>query len=360
MTRDKKQRIFKLILAFSISGALILMFAPFVIPILLGAIFALALEPTVSRVTHKRGYRKTFIVGLLVAMVLVIAVPVLLSIYKIYFYIQEISRAGLANSKMYANILQLKDQLVIYAHDILTSLNLADRLDMGALSDNLLSRSGSAVAAVSTAAVTQVPEFLLTTVIFCIVVFFFLSESRQIKEAILKTNLLKKSDLDTLTLLLQRSSYTTLVSTLVIGVVQASIVAIGGAATGIGDFVIVFVLTFFVSFIPVIGAAPVAFILSAVAFLEGNTTAGIILLIICGVAGSIDNILRPILVSGAEDDIHPLVALVAIIGAIIIFGFPGLILGPVILGVAVKVIPTLFKGSEFDVKLPDSDAYSEK
>ena len=360
MTRDKKQKVFKLVLAILFSGALISMFAPFLIPILLGAIFAFALEPIVSAVTDKRGYRKTFIILLLASMIIVIAVPVFLSIYKVYFHLQQLSKDGWQDSKMLANAIHMKEQLVELARRTLNSLNLADRLDMDALTDNLLSRAGTAVTAVSTAAVTQVPDFILTTLVFCVVVFFFLSESGKIKASLLKTNLLKPKDMEALISLVQKSSYNTLVSTLLIGIVQASIVAIGGAVTGVGDFVIVFVITFCVSFIPVIGAAPVAFVLAGVAFLNGNTTAGIILLVVCGVAGTIDNILRPILVSSSENDIHPLVALVGIIGAILVFGFPGLILGPVILGIAVKVIPVLFQNSEFDLKLSSSDDHDSK
>lgn len=360
MTKDKKQKIVKIILAVSILGAFILMFAPFLIPILLAAIFAFALEPIVDRATDKRGYRKPFIASLIIGMLVLIALPILLAIYKVYFYIQEISKDGLQNSKMYANALQFKDQAVTWVHSTLESVGMSQRLDMGALSDNLLSRAGSATATVSTSLVTQVPDFILSTVIFCIVLYFFLSESRSIKQAVLKTNLIKLKDMENLVGLLQRSSYNTLISTLVIGVVQATIVALGGTIMGVGDFMIVFVVTFFVSFIPVIGAAPVAFLLATIAALNGNLTSGVILLVVCAIAGTIDNILRPILVSSSEGDLHPLIALVAVIGAIIIFGFPGLLLGPVILGVAIKVIPALFEDSEFDLKLMENDALDKK
>lgn len=361
MTKDKKQKIFKLVLALSILGAFIIMFAPFLVPIVLAGIFSFAFEPIVTKLTAKRPvYRKPLIVGILTVLILFILTPILMAIYKIYFYVQEITKVGFQNTPVYANLIQLKQQATAYINNMLASLNLTESFDLQTLTGNVFSQVGNLGAGFSATLVTQVPEFILATFIFCVSVYYFLSQSTQIKSIALQTNLLKKKDLEHLVGLLQTSSYNTLVSTFVIGVIQASIVSLASVAVGIGDFAVVFVVTFFCSFIPVIGAGPVAFVLAIVAFSSNEGGHGIVLLIVSVVAGTIDNILRPFLVSSSEGDIHPLVALVAIIGAIIIFGFPGLLLGPVILGVAIKMIPVLFTDPQLEVKVMETDALKDE
>ena len=133
-----------------------------------------------------------------------------------------------------------------------------------------------------------------------------------------------------------------MVSSIFIGVLQASIVGFGALVCGVGDFVVVFVVTFFCSFIPVIGAGPVALALSVYQLFLGEYGSAIVLGVLAFVAGTVDNLLRPYLVSSSEADLHPIVSLLAIIGALVTFGMPGLFLGPVIASVAVKIIPTLY------------------
>ena len=67
-----------------------------------------------------------------------------------------------------------------------------------------------------------------------------------------------------------------------------------------------------------------------------NYGSAIALVVVSVIASTIDNILRPILVISG-DDVHPAVVLLSLIGAIIIFGIPGLFLGPVIATVTVQL-----------------------
>ena len=57
--------------------------------------------------------------------------------------------------------------------------------------------------------------------------------------------------------------------------------------------------------------------LAIAAFIMGNSGNGIGLLVITVIAGSIDNIIKPYMVSSKEAGTHPIIALIGIIGAII-------------------------------------------
>lgn len=119
------------------------------------------------------------------------------------------------------------------------------------------------------------------------------------------------------------------------------IVAVGASLFGFYEFFLIFVITFTLSFIPVIGAAPMSFVLAITAFIMGNSGNGIGLLVVTLIAGSIDNIIKPYVVSSKEAGIHPIIALMGIIGAIFVFGLPGLLLGPLLLQLGTELLPRL-------------------
>jgi predicted PurR-regulated permease PerM len=99
---------------------------------------------------------------------------------------------------------------------------------------------------------------------------------------------------------------------------------------------VVFVVTFFLSFIPVIGAAPVAVFLGILALIKQDYEIFGGFMVVALVAGTIDNVIRPILV-GNKERVHPIIVLLSLLGAIAIFGIPGLFLGPVIATVTTEL-----------------------
>jgi predicted PurR-regulated permease PerM len=74
---------------------------------------------------------------------------------------------------------------------------------------------------------------------------------------------------------------------------------------------------------------------------------GIGLLVVAVVAGSVDNIIKPLIVSsGSEESLNPVISLLAIIGAVIVYGIPGLLLGPILTELTLKIVPILFSEEE--------------
>jgi len=92
------------------------------------------------------------------------------------------------------------------------------------------------------------------------------------------------------------------------------------------------------SLIPVLGAfiiwIPAALLLA----IEGSWGKALILTVWGGaVVGSIDNLLRPILV-GRRLKLHTILAFISMLGGLMLFGPAGLILGPVTLTVTVVLL----------------------
>jgi predicted PurR-regulated permease PerM len=85
--------------------------------------------------------------------------------------------------------------------------------------------------------------------------------------------------------------------------------------------------------------------------MQDNTGAGVGLLIFCGiVVGSLDNILRPILV-GKDTKMHELMIFFGTLGGIMMFGISGVVIGPLIASLFVTIWELY--GVAFDDFLPE-------
>lgn len=206
-----------------------------------------------------------------------------------------------------------------------------DTADARASIQENLAGVGKGAVTLFTGALLGIPDLVVGLIIFALFFYLFLAKGAGIGQGMVKMGIVPREDLNPLVSTLQKSCYDTIVTNLVLGTLQASVVAVGARLCGYREMAVIFTVTFFLSFIPIIGAAPIAFFLSIVSFLTGNSGAGIGLVAVGVVAGSVDNIVRPLLISGGAKEGHPILSFAAIIGAIMIFGLKGLFLGPVII-----------------------------
>ncbi len=94
----------------------------------------------------------------------------------------------------------------------------------------------------------------------------------------------------------------------------------------------------FVSLVPIVGAFLVWIPMSGYFFLQGQSSRAIILLVIGGlVVSSIDNILKPLIIRG-RTDMHPLLLFLSVLGGMQIFGFLGVLLGPLMVAILLSFL----------------------
>ena len=145
----------------------------------------------------------------------------------------------------------------------------------------------------------------------------------------------------------------TLKGTLLIGLLQGGLAGIAFAIAGIENAVFWGTVMVVLSIIPAVGSALVwvpACILLAV---QGQTGSAIGLAAFCAlVVGSLDNVLRPILV-GRDTKMHELMIFLSTLGGIFMFGFNGLFIGPLIASLFISIWEVY--GVEFADFLPDVD-----
>jgi len=133
-------------------------------------------------------------------------------------------------------------------------------------------------------------------------------------------------------------SRATIKGTLIIGIIQGTLGGIGFAVAGIGSAVFWGALMAILSVLPGIGSALVWVPGVIYLLLTGNVVAGVLLAAWCaGVVGTIDNVLRPILV-GRDTEMPDLLILLSTLGGLSLFGASGLVLGPVLAALFMTVL----------------------
>lgn len=344
LSGELNRRIVRIVLTAVIFTLFGLMFVPFFTPILMAALFAFAFDGLVSRWGFKKSRRKAPTAIILLGFFSLISFPVTIVAFRIFALAKELSETRLENTSFYTSLEQIVATISTYVENIFRSLN-ATPPEGGLM--QFLPKAGTFVLGYVGNLASSAPELLIQLFVFSAALYFFLTESRFIRSTVSSFKLLSDREIDAILRVVKRSSYTTLVVTAGVGAIQATIVALGGVLFGFHEFFLLFVITFFTSFIPVIGAAPIAILLAAISFIQGNVFSGVGLLVVALIAGSMDNIIKPLIVaSSSEESLNPVISLLAIIGAVIVYGLPGLLLGPILTELTLKIVPILFADEE--------------
>jgi predicted PurR-regulated permease PerM len=336
-----RQLVFRWFLLLASAFGCVVIFLPFTIEILSAIFFAFALAPlTQSLGTTKYFHHRGWVALTLFGFILAVTAPLILLGYSFFKLFNELTSEGFQQSALYQDLVQSKNFAIESLRDLLETFNIPLPENLPEFLNQFLSAVGSKIFQVSGEIAGRLPEYALSLFIFCCALYLFLAEGRRIRLILMRNNLIPPAEIDRLIPIFQKSCYVTLLASLIVGFVQAGIVAVGSRILGSEHMLIIFLITFICSFIPVLGAAPIALALGLFALIKGTPGLAIGYLIVAVLAGASDNILRPILVRG-EDNIHPVVMLLAIIGAILLMGIPGLFLGPMFV-IAVKEIFNLY------------------
>jgi predicted PurR-regulated permease PerM len=121
-----------------------------------------------------------------------------------------------------------------------------------------------------------------------------------------------------------------------VSVIQAAIISVATVAMGVPHAIVWGVASFVLSFIPLVGTALVTLSAALYLFASGRIAATVAMLVVAVIAGSIDNVLRPMLARGSSE--LPFVwMMVAFVGGVTVFGAAGVLLGPLVMALAVAL-----------------------
>jgi predicted PurR-regulated permease PerM len=194
-------------------------------------------------------------------------------------------------------------------------------------------------------------QFIFLLFIFLYTMFFFLVDGRRILGGILHYLPLKPEDQERMLEKFTSVTRATLKGIAVIGMVQGSLVGAAFASVGFPSAIFWGTVAAVMSMVPGIGTAIVWLPGVIILFMGGHYGTAIGLLAFCIlVVGGIDNFVRPRLV-GKDTRMHELLILFGTLGGIIMFGVAGIIIGPIVAALVVTVWEIY--GVAFQDELPD-------
>ncbi|MBC7538919.1 MAG: AI-2E family transporter [Bacteriovorax sp.] len=327
---------FKILLAVLIISAFVYILVPFFIPIVLGGILAMAFSPFVSFFIKKGHGRKLSLIALTSILFVAGIAPVTLVLIRgtraVSTFLSEQSLIVIKHN--------IEDR--IYAVlDNFSELNNIDPTSVRDKFDSFMTTAGTYLLNLFSNFLTQIPDIILLGFITILSFYFFLANEEHIRKIFDRYFYFSKENGDRFITLMKSSCKEVFFSNVMTGIVQASIVAGGAFFAGIGDAFIIFICTFFLSFIPVFGAGPFSFCIAIFAFLEHKTGPGIAMVIVSIVSGTADNIVRPYLTSFGEVQVHGFVTFLAIIGGVLVMGLPGLFVGPLLALLTFGALPII-------------------
>jgi len=210
--------------------------------------------------------------------------------------------------------------------------------------DLIIQKAGEVVGEISNFLINSLSAFTVGTINFIFTFFvllytmyFFLMDGDKLIEKILYYLPLKESDEQRMLAHFTSVARATIKGTAIIGILQGGLAGIAFAVAGIPSPVFWTMIMVLLSILPGIGTAlvwiPAAIILGA----AGHPGSAVGLAVFCGlVVGSLDNILRPMLV-GKDTQMHELLIFFSTLGGIMMFGVVGFIIGPIVAALFVTV-----------------------
>jgi predicted PurR-regulated permease PerM len=168
--------------------------------------------------------------------------------------------------------------------------------------------------------------------------FFFLRDHRRVLQSLRSLSPLSEAEMDRLFGRVGDTIFATVYGTLAVASVQGLLGGLMFWWLGLSAPLFWGVVMTFLAVVPVLGAFIVWIPAAIFLALEGSLVKALILTL-WGmlVVGTIDNLLRPILV-GNRLKLHTVLAFISVVGGLILFGPAGLIVGPVVLTVTTVLL----------------------
>lgn len=299
---------------------------PLLFPVLMGGIFAIVLYPLQAGLVKRKVPR-----GL--AAFLVSSGVSLLCFVPAIVLALEAAKFVRAQAAKISKSTELPDvgELLGRIEARLSALYPMDWSELMGSARESLETLGKHAVEIAGVLLTQLPSMLLALIVTALSLYFFLADGPRLIERVRAHSFFSPKKTERILSSVHMLSRGVIVAQLACGAAQALTFVLFLLIAGVKQVGVLGVLAFFMSFIPLIGAAPLTFGVALVQLLSGATGAGILLLVGAVLASMLDNFIRPWVLRGAGE-MHPLLAFVAALGGLELLGPVGIFLGPIIAG----------------------------
>ncbi|MFA5753868.1 MAG: AI-2E family transporter [Patescibacteria group bacterium] len=330
---------FVLVLVLLVIVGCYLVFRPFLTEILVAAILASVFYTPFARFTKFLKGRRNLAAILMCLLLLVI---IILPSMKLVSYAGQKSVSAYTATVEFFNNHSVSDvfQSEIFQSGPLRFLKL-DKLNMtsAAVKEavlNTLEKSSNWLISGASIAIKGTATFVISLVLIIITMFFFFVDGKKMLTRLMYLSPLPNRYDQEIFRKFRSVSYTIFVSTFVAAASQGIVAAIGFAVIGFPAF-LAGVVVALLSLLPYVGSMIFYLPVGIYYLLIGSIWQGIFILL-WGflVIGTVDNIVRAYMIKG-EAQVNPIFVLFSILGGIVLFGFWGVVLGPLIVALAVTV-----------------------
>lgn len=330
------KNLFKALFAFSIIGLFIYLMMPFMIYIVLGGILAMALSPFVDFFMRRGLSRNSSLLVFSSLLLFGGLIPTILFFVRGTRVVTDFFHKSDFN--------QLNQKLTTTMHGLIhkvCSLYGVNESIVIAKYDVTVAYLGTSLSDSFADMIYALPEIIMGGLITVAAIYCFLKESHNVRALFDRYSHFSSRSGNDFIVMLKACCREVFFSNIITGVLQAAVVSVGAFVCGIGDFFLIFFITFIVSFIPIVGAAPVAAVLALLCFIDSRTGAGLGMLAVSIFSGVSDNLIRPFLGSLGIVEVHPFIGLLSVIGGVLMFGLPGLFIGPLVTSLIFGALPII-------------------
>jgi predicted PurR-regulated permease PerM len=210
------------------------------------------------------------------------------------------------------------DQIIISADEILRRIVA------------YLSSSFQTLIQMSSGLARNVGSFLLGLVLMVFSLFFFYTDGSYLSQLVLHAIPIRKEYITALVGKFKDITKNLFLGYIMVALVQALMAYVVFLIFRVKGALVFAGLTLICAFIPMFGAGLVWAPLGIVRILNGEILKGILFLIVSGIfVSTLDNFLRPMFLQN-RIQLHPLIIFFAIMGGVSVFGFNGIIVGPMV------------------------------
>ncbi|HMK31368.1 MAG TPA: AI-2E family transporter [Terriglobales bacterium] len=356
MHKKKATIIFLLVILAISVGFCFVILQPFLEPLAYAIVLAIACHPLLLWLQKhvKNPSRASLLATLLVFVLFVVPLMFLLltASSQAISLAQSISHKSAEEGGVTAFLIKILDKPIgwIGRHVDLTKFDLRSQIK------SHLNTAGKYLLGVAAQLLGNVAGFVVNAIITFLVLFFFFREGRSILQH--AVSLLPLSENQSRRILhgISDAIVGNVYGIVAVGAAQGLLTGIATKIVGMNSSLLLGLAAGGCSVIPVVGASVVWFPVALYMLFTGQIWKGIFL-IVWGtlVVGTVDNIIRPLVVGG-KVALHPVLLLFALIGGVQAFGFLGLFLGPVILSITTAVFDILMEETRSEPLHPTEEA----
>jgi predicted PurR-regulated permease PerM len=308
-------------------------FAPFLQPMIWGSVLALTFFPLSARLTRVLGNRETLTAVLLTAaLVVVVTVPTVL-----FGSVLTKQAAGLY-TRVTAVVERGGSEAVVGWIAASPMGGLWERvepyvdqydLDLPGMAGSALNTASTILVGRATGAARNLVRVAFEILIVVVTFFVLIRDGPRIVSQVRSIVPMERANIDAIISTLYDTISAVVQAMLATAIAQGVLAGFGYWLSGLPFSLFLGVLSGFLSLIPY--AVPLVWVSCAVYLAVTGSVGGAIFLSCWGVVviGSVDNIIRP-LVIGGRAKLSPFLLFFAILGGLAAYGFLGLLLGPVI------------------------------